>query len=244
MKFPHALAAALAAGALLTGCSSHPGSSPGSGSSASPGPGEGEITSSATSSAPKAAATPSPSATADLDDWPNRPATSDKVPDAVPNAVIAKGYTGADYLARLTKRWHITLSARKKNDFDADDDRPAVWFSSGVAHPTAGTELSVAVVWSLDGDLKSLTCAAGRTAPGRADFLRQCVELDHPDAHPEAAARWLTTTTAAVDKLHDRTGKTVDSPLYRSGSAATVLVVYGAGKDGATYSLRVFGTAS
>jgi hypothetical protein len=239
MKFPHALAAALAAGALLTGCSSHPGSSPGSASSWSPGPGEGEIT-----PFTSGAATPSPSATFDLHDWPTRPATSDKVPAAVPNAVLAKGYTGVDYVARLTKRWHITLSPKKKNDFDADDDRPAVWFSSGVTHPSAGTELSVAVVWSLDGDVKSLTCAAGRTATGRADFLRQCIELDHPDAHPAAAARWLSTTTPAVDKLHDQTEKTVDSPLYRSGSAATVLVEYGGGKDGATYSLRVFGAAS
>ncbi|MEU6541483.1 hypothetical protein [Streptomyces sp. NPDC047000] len=239
MKLPQVLAAALLTGALLAGCSSPHGSSPGSVSSVSPGPDEGEITPSASVTATSpATGTFTPS------DWPTRPVTADKIPTGLSNAAFAKGYTGADYLARLTKRWHISLSSKKKTDFRADDDRPVVWFSSGAAHPTASTELSVTVVWSLDGNLKSLTCAASRTATARTDFLGQCIQLDHPGAHPGAAAHWLRTTTPDVDKVYDQAKKTVDSPLYRSGPAASLLVEYDTGKTGAMYSLRIFGVSS
>ncbi|MGW1746941.1 hypothetical protein ACWCRD_15290 [Streptomyces sp. NPDC002092] len=239
MKFPHALAAALAVCALIAGCSSPHGSSPGSASSTSAGPGEGEVTPSAT-----ATTTPSATATPGLDDWPTKPATADKFPTGIHSTAFAKGYTGADFLARLAKRWNITLSARKKNDFKAHDAWPAVWISSGSAHPTSGIELSIAVVWSLDGDLESLTCTADRKATGHADFLRQCVGLDHPGAHPQTAASWLKTTTPAVDKAFTQAKKAVGSPLHRSGPAATYLQEYGAGQAGATYSLRIFGAAS
>ncbi|MFC8350140.1 hypothetical protein [Streptomyces sp. NPDC057280] len=239
MKIPHTLAAALAVCALLTACSSHAASSPGSASSTSPGPGEGEVTPSAT-----AAITPSTTATADLDDWPTEPATADKLPTGIHSAAFAHGYTGAAFLDRLTKRWNITMSARKKNDFKANDAWPAVWISSGSTHPTPDTKVSIAVVWSLGGDLESLTCTADRKAADHPEFLRQCAELDHPGAHPQAAANWLQRTTPAVDKAFAQANKPVGSALHRSGRAATYLQEYGTGEDTATYALRVFGTAS
>ncbi|MFI8529903.1 hypothetical protein ACIGMX_06535 [Streptomyces aquilus] len=238
MKFPHTLAAALAVCALLTGCSSQAGSAPGSASSTSPGPGEGEVTPSGT-----AAITPSATATADLDDWPTQPATADKLPAGIHSTAFAQGYSGAAFLARLTNRWNITLSAKKKNDFKANDAWPAVWISSGSTHPTPGTKVSIAVVWSLDGALESLTCTADRKATGRAEFLRQCAELDHPGAHPQAAASWLQRTTSAVDKVFAQANKPVGSALHRSGRAATYLQEYGTNENAATYALRIFGTA-
>ncbi|MCI3242565.1 hypothetical protein [Streptomyces spinosisporus] len=240
MKFPHVLATALALTALLAGCSSQHSSSPGTGSSASPGPGEGEITPSTTAGA----AAPSATAAHGLDDWPPRPATADELPRSIRSTAVAKGYTGSSYLDMLTKQWHIRMSPRKKNDFNKKDDVPPVWYASGSGHPSAGSKMSIAVVWNLSGDLESLTCIADRAAPGHTDFLRACLELDHPSAKPASAAAWFKGALPSLDKAFEKTRKQMASPLYRSGRVVSYLLEYSNGKEGTACTARVLGTSA
>lgn len=239
MKFAHVAATALAVGALLAGCSPRHSSSRGYGSPASPGPGEGETTPRTTNRA-----APTPSSAPDLDDWPTRPATADKFPRSIRSTALGENYTGTAYLGRLTQRWHIDLGARKKNDFNKNDDVPPVWYAAGTGRPSPGAKLTVAAVWDLSGDLESLTCTADRTAPGRTDFLRACIQLNYPRAQPTSAVRWLGKALPDLDTAYAHTKKPVGSPLYRSGRAASYLLEYDNGEEGLAYSVRIFGTAS
>lgn len=238
MKFPptriRCLAVAVAASALLTACSTHHTPSSGPARPAAP-------TTDGTSH-PAGTTSPRPSsAPTGLSAWPTKPATSDKFPSDVRGTAFAKGYSGTVYLDRLSKRWHIKLSPRRENDFNKRDRVPPVWISSGTAHPSDGSKMSIALVWSLAGELESLTCITDRNAPGYADFLRDCVELDHPDARPDAAASWLEQVKPSVDKAYAQAKRPVGSPLYRSGRAVSYLLEYNNGKEGMTYTVRVFG---
>ncbi|MGW4159876.1 hypothetical protein [Streptomyces sp. NPDC004788] len=157
---------------------------------------------------------------------------------------MAKGYTGTAFLQHLTRQWHITLSPRQKYDFKKDDGQPAVWLSTGAAHPSAGTELSVAVVWNLSGDIESLACSADRKAPGHTDFLRDCIKLDHPGSNPIDATHWLDEMIPETDKAQARAKGPVGSPLYRAGRAASFLQEYDNGAEGVKYTVRIIGTSS
>ncbi|MFF1834974.1 hypothetical protein ACFVXE_12340 [Streptomyces sp. NPDC058231] len=241
MKFPtphvRRTAIALAVSILVVGCSTSRHASPDAPGSSKASPGDG--------TAPSAGATsghPSATAAPDLDDWPTRPATADKFPHGIPSTVLAKGYTGSAFLEKVTEKWHIALGPRKKNDFSKKDDQPPVWYATGAGQHASG-KLSIAVTWNLSGDLESLSCIAGRKTPGYADFLRDCIELDHPGARPAAAARWLGSMVPSLDKAYAEARKPVGSPLYRAGRAASALQEYSYGKEGMVYTVRTFGTA-
>lgn len=232
-------AAAMLLTVPLVGCSSSHGEASPTGST---GPG-GETTAAAPTS--PASSPPSTEPTAGLGTWPTAPATvgSSGLPKVVRPEVVAAGYTGTAFLAALTRKWHIELGSRAKSDFSAKDDRAAVWHAEGTSRPAGGTELGVAVVWDLDGTLKSLTCTASAKAPGRAAFLRACVRLDHPGSDPAAAARWLDGVTASVDRAYRKAGLTVDSPLFRKGGAVSYLQEYGGNGSPVTYALHILGAA-
>ncbi len=87
-----------------------------------------------------------------------------------------------------------------------------------------------------------MTCTAPKKAPGRARFLRDCSGLDHPGADPKAAAAWLDGMTPRVDAAYEKAGALVESPLYRSGQAATYLREYPLPGKEPAYLVYVFGT--
>ncbi|MFG3295267.1 hypothetical protein ACGF3G_41535 [Streptomyces sp. NPDC048179] len=237
---PHRLAAAVVALVLpLAGCSSshHTTSSAGT-----PSPAASAPLSSPTSGEPS----PSASASFDLSAWPTAPINVDEpgFPRGYSYGVLKRHYTGTGFIDTLTRQWHISLGARKKLDPSPKDQVPAVWHAAGTTHPSSGTELWVAGVWNLAGDLEYLTCGATVKAPGRAAFLRACARFDHPGSDPAASVRWLDSVTGPVDRKYRKDHLTVDSPLYRAGPAAAYLLEYGGGSTPATYELTFFGLKS
>lgn len=127
------------------------------------------------------------------------------------------------------------MKSRKKSE--QGDGYPSVWGSVGTAHPSSDTTLYVHASWALSG----VTCTASAKAPGRADYLRACIKLDHPGARPAAAARWLDQVTPSVDKAYAKAKIPVASPLYRSGHVVSYLQEYNHGQ-GVTYSVTLLGT--
>jgi hypothetical protein len=237
---PRQLAAAMVALVLpLAGCSSshHTTSSAGTPSPAATAP-----LSSPTSGEPS----PSASASFDLSAWPTTPINVDEpgFPKGYSYGVLSRHYMGTGFIDALTRQWHISLAARKKLDAIPKGSGPAVWHAAGTTHPSSGTELWVAGLWDLAGDLEYLSCGATVKAPGRADFLRACARFDHPGSDPAAAVRWLDSVTGPVDRKHSKDHLTADSPLYRAGPAAAYLQEYGSGSTPATYELTFFGARS
>jgi hypothetical protein len=237
---PRQLAAVVAALVLpLAGCSSSHHTTSAAGT-----------TNRATTASPSAPASGEPSASAsaspDLSTWPTVPTNVDEtgVPKALPHAVLSRHYTGTGFIDALTRRWHISLAARKKLGPIPKGSGPAVWHAAGTTHPSSGTELWVSAVWDLADDLESLSCGATVKAPNRAAFLHACARFDHPGADPAAAVRWLDGVTGPVDRKFREDHLTVDSPLYRAGTAAAYLVEYGGGPTPTTYELTFFGVKS
>ncbi|MEE4492155.1 hypothetical protein [Streptomyces sp. BE230] len=227
----HAVSVAALSAALLTACSSSP-------TPAAP-PETARVTPTAPASAHPSAPSPLSTST-DLSDWPSAPATRDKIPQGRRAVPLASGYTGRAFLDRLAKTWHIAMRPREKVDVRAGDAAPPVWHSAGTS--AGGSALTVAAVWTLSGDLDSVTCTAPKKAPGRARFLRDCAGLDHPGADPKAAAAWLDGMTPRVDTAYEKAGAVVESPLYRSGPAATYLRAYPLPGKEPAYLVYVFGT--
>ncbi|MFF7474473.1 hypothetical protein [Streptomyces sp. NPDC008092] len=230
---------ALAAAALalpLTGCSSAHHSTT---SAAATGPTADSSPSSPASGEPSA----SPSASFDLSAWPTAPTDVDETgfPRGHSYGVLSRHYTGKDFIGALTRQWHISLAARKKLGPIGKGAGPAVWHAAGATHPSNGTELWVAGLWDLAGDLEYLSCGATAKAPGRAAFLHACARFDHIGARPAAAVRRLDGVTGPVDRKYREDHLPVDSPLYRAGPAAAYLLEYGGGPTPATYELTFFG---
>ncbi|MCX5209123.1 hypothetical protein OG689_07460 [Kitasatospora sp. NBC_00240] len=255
LKRTVAAVAAVASLVVLTGCSashSKDADKPGVGSGAQLGPGEGEESPSpaGAGTSPGSGATPSPSSTGSsgavpdpqsLASWPAEPVDATKVPD-FRSQVIKPGYTGESYLDHLAVTWGITLEARQKIDFPG---RPTVWHTSGVKQ-SGETKTAIAAVWSLDGDLMSVSCLVTAAAPRRADFLHDCASMSHPGAAPAAAKAWLDEVEPRVDATFaSGKGTAVDSPLHRAGPVATVLQKSrDASYGGDRYELYAFGTGS
>ncbi|MEV7776897.1 hypothetical protein [Kitasatospora sp. NPDC088351] len=253
-------AAAAAILAVLAGCStSHdkdpnrPGAEAATRISPGEGPGSSSPTGSVTPSgtvpdspAPAGPASSAGSSSAapdsqSLTDWPSEPAPGTAVP-VVKSQVIKRGYTGESYLNRFAATWGITLDTRQKVEFPG---RPTVWHTSGVKR-SGEVATSIAAVWSLDGDLISLSCSVTASATKRADFLHDCASLDHPGAAPASATAWLDAMEPRVaNAFASGQGTVIDSPLHRSGPVATVLQkARDASYGGDYYQLRSFGTGS
>ncbi|NEB01350.1 hypothetical protein [Streptomyces sp. SID13726] len=231
---PRYAAAVLAVAALaLTGCSAGHADA-GAGSSASPG-----TTRTADASPRAATATSPPPRPTSLDDWPTSAAPPQKIPLGTKTTVIARGYTGQGFLDRLAADWHLTLGKRKK----LTSSDPA-WVVGGEGHPTKGSELSVGLITTLSGDLRSFSCQATANAPRYEEFLRACAGLDYPGSAPKAAATWLTGMKPRVDKAfaEEKVKVPVTSPLLRSGGTGTYLRK-GSYSPAGTYELHVFGAA-
>ncbi|MFJ1751604.1 hypothetical protein [Kitasatospora sp. NPDC088134] len=234
------MAAAVALLAVLAGCSSfhHPDASrPAGAVSAEPVPTE-------RSAPPSLAASASPGGAAarGLADWPTEPVADKEAPE-IKAAVIKPGYTGESALNRLTAAWGLSMEARQRVDFPG---RPTVWHAAG-SKRGGGTVTSIAAVWSLDGNLMSLSCYVTASVPRGVDFLRDCVDLDLPGAAPvSATAAWLDAVEPRVDSAFAAGhGAAVDSPLHRSGTAAAVLQrAHDESYGGDYYHLHVFGTGT
>ncbi|MEU9409384.1 hypothetical protein AB0E08_27330 [Streptomyces sp. NPDC048281] len=231
------LAAAMVALVLpLAGCSSSHHTTSAAGT---PSPAASAPLSSPTSGEPS----PSASASFDLSAWPTAPINVDEpgFPKGYSYGVLKRNYTGTDFIDALARQWHISLAARKKLAAIPKGSGPAVWHAAGTTHPSSGTELWVAGLWDLAGDLEYLSCGATVKAPGRAAFLRACARFDHPGSDPAAAVRWLDGVTDPVDRKHRKDHLTVDSPLYRAGPAAAYLTEYGKGSIPDMDQLTFFG---
>lgn len=93
------------------------------------------------------------------------------------------------------------------------------------------------------GDVMIFQCFASVKAPQTAAFLRECAGADYPGAQPKSTGAWLDGMEGEVDSVHKALNKNVDSPMHRSGPAATYLMggnteEYG----GAFFYVTTFGT--
>jgi hypothetical protein len=156
-----------------------------------------------------------------IDGWPKTVVRESKVPP-LKRTVIAPGYTGASYLQKLATKWHITIPPKQESPA-GPGSIPADWYTEGKAHPTARTTLTLGGVWDLKGQQIMLQCTGSANAPGIAAFLHDCVEADYPGARSEKAVAWFDGMRPQVDKLHHQLKDTVDSPVYRSGPAASYI---------------------
>lgn len=232
------LAAACVVSAALTGCSTSPHRSTQNGTRANSAPSTGDRQ-------PPAATprTPQPTFTpVDVSAWPTTVVPQDEAPPGVKKTVIASGYTGMSYLRTVAAKWHIAMSKKTSSEVTS---KTTHYFSQGTVHPSRNTALTLNAVWDLHGDMVMLQCGASVKAPQAASFLRDCTGADFPGARPESTAAWLDDMESQVDKAHKRLNKNVDSPIHRSGPAATYLVEgsteeYG----GAFYHVVTFGAGT
>ncbi len=105
---------------------------------------------------------------------------------------------------------------------------------------------AVTAVWSLDGELKSLSCSVSASVQKHAYFLHDCARLDHLGVVPASAEAWLDAMEPRVDSNYAAAkGAGIDSPLHRAGPVATVLQkAHDTRHGGDYYQLYSFGTGS
>ncbi|WP_411111469.1 hypothetical protein [Streptomyces sp. c-19] len=219
---------ALAAVAVLAGCTQKPppdtGVYPGTYDPPAP-----------RSEAPRLTATEPPSAS----QWPDKAVPAGQTPRLGASKVIAPGYRVDSFLSGLASRWEVPLGEQRL--IEAPGDRK-VWHFSGKA--TEGPELAIAGVPTEQGDIVSFTCLVDVGREKAAEFLEDCAATGIPGWDRGRAVAWLKTARRQVDAVYAREKgmRPASSALYVSDGAYAFLSRAGQAKnpDGA-YTLRVSG---
>ncbi|WP_406058905.1 hypothetical protein OG462_18465 [Streptomyces sp. NBC_01077] len=174
-------------------------------------------------------------------EWPDKAVPAAQAPRLGDSKVIAAGYRVDDFLSGLAARWDVALGEQKLIDVPGDRKR---WHFSGAVSNGGRQRLSIGGVPEKNGDIVMFACEVDSDREKAGAFLTDCAGTGIPGWDRERAAAWLKTAKQQVDAVYaNEKGKgAVTSALYVSDGAYAFLTraPYSTKPQG-MYVLRVSG---
>ncbi|MFE0701723.1 hypothetical protein [Streptomyces sp. NPDC058872] len=171
-------------------------------------------------------------------DLPKHAVSSDKRPEFGVVDTMATGYTGKEFLARLSKDWKLKLD--KPVEQEMPDGKKQTYVNG---RSESGETLSAG--YADHEDMSSLVCRTDSDSSDGLEFLAACTGLDVAGVDHGKASSWLRQAKKETDSLYEKrvaaTGNKkeyVVSGVFASGPV--VMVLHRAYRK---YSLRILGGA-